>query len=201
MLFLCFSLIICLAGMCGLNQRHRTKEQMTILFAVIDIKDLLWAFQAEHLHCCFHPSVDLYVHRSWDTGGRVCVNRRIKSKCYCSCRSAPLCIGQQIETMRWWEKDGVRERQRGQNERLGEVVCLERSGLSAIWWRWSEVLKINNVLNMSSAKIWPRRPQPEGLRMRHMTNIILDCWKLQSVSRKSAEMTRIEANLHEKGTN
>lgn len=113
-LFLCFSLIICLAGMCGLNQRHRTEEQMTILFAVIDIKDLLWAFQAEHLHCCFHPSVDLYVHRSWDTGGRVCVNRRIKSKCYCSCRSAPLCIGQQIETMRWWEKDGVRERQRGQ---------------------------------------------------------------------------------------
>lgn len=107
-LFLWFSLIICQAGMCGLNQRHRTKEQMTILFAVIDIKDLLWAFQAEHLHCCFHPSVDLYVHRSWDTGGRVCVNRRIKSKCYCSCRSAPLCIGQQIETMRWWEKDGVR---------------------------------------------------------------------------------------------
>lgn len=131
-LFLCFSLINCRAGMCGLNQRHRTKEQMTILFAVIDIKDLLWAFQAVHLHCCFHPSVDLYVHRSWDTGGRVCVNRRIKSKCYCSCRSAPLCIGQQIETMRWWEKDGVRERQRGQNERLGEVVCLERSGLGAI---------------------------------------------------------------------
>lgn len=85
-LLLCFSLINCLTGMCGLNQRHKTKEQMTILFAVIDIRDLLWAFQAEHVHCCFYLFVDLYVHRSWDTGGRVCVNRRIKSKCYCSCR-------------------------------------------------------------------------------------------------------------------
>lgn len=85
-LFLCFSLIICLTGMCGLIQRHRTKERMTILFAVIDIKKLLWAFLAEHLHCCFHLFVDLYIHRRWDTGGRVCDNRRIKSKCYCSCR-------------------------------------------------------------------------------------------------------------------
>lgn len=87
-----------------------------------------------------------------------------------------------------WDNEMVEEKsgrrtgygrdERGQNGRLGEVVCLEHSGLSAIWWRWSEVLKINNVLDMSSAKIWSHRLQTERVRLRHITNVILDSPKL-----------------------
>lgn len=80
------------------------------------------------------------------------------------------------------EKDGMRKRRGDRMGGWGEVICLEHSGLSAIWWRWNEVLKIDNVLDMSSAKIWPHRPRPEGVRLRHVTNIILDSPNLQSVS-------------------
>lgn len=61
-LFLSFlALIICVTGMCGWNQRLRTKERMTILFAVIDIRVLLWPVLVGHLHCCSHLFVDLCI--------------------------------------------------------------------------------------------------------------------------------------------
>lgn len=62
------------------------------------------------------------------------------------------------------ERSGRRmwKRQGEQNGRLEEVVCLEHSGLNAIWWRWSEVLKIDNVLDMSQQRFDHTVPNRRG---------------------------------------
>lgn len=135
----------------------------------------------------------------WDTGGWVCVNRRIKSKRYCSCRWPPLCTRHQIETMRAWNRgvgEGRDEEEMGVKN--GRSVS-ERSGLGAIWWRWSEVLKINNLLDMSSAKVWPDGPQPKGVRLRHVMNVFPDSLELRSMSGGVTDEPGKKTNLCEKG--
>lgn len=195
-LFLSFlALIICVTGMCGWNQRLRTKKRMTVLFTVIDIRVLLWPFLAGHLQCCSHLFVDLCI---LPKGGWVCINRRIKSKRYCSCRWPPLCIRHQIETMRAWNRgvgEGWDEEERGVKN--GRSVS-ERSGLGAIWWRWSEVLKIDNLLDMSSAKVWPDGPQPKGVRLRHVMNVFPGSLELQSMSGGVTDEPGKKTNLYEK---
>lgn len=66
-------------------------------------------------------------------------------------------------------------------EGFGRTSVSERSGLGAIWWRWSEVLKINNLLDISSAMVWPDGPQTKGV-LRLMMNVFPDSLELQSVS-------------------
>lgn len=117
----------------------------------------------------------------WPLNPAVCgtersVNSRIKSKHYCSCRYPPLGIGFRIQTMRGWDggvgegwdgegaKGMNREKER-EWERMGgwtSLSVLEHSGLSAIWWRWSEELKINNLLDMCPEKVWPKGPWTAG---------------------------------------
>lgn len=138
---------------------------------------------------------------------RECVNRSRKLIQCWSCRYPPL--GNSYTNQRIWGWDGgVGRRQDGQSqartsrnrwrerwkERGGwtKLSMLEHSGLSAIWWRWSEVLKINNVLDMSAERFDHWVPN-QGIHLRCRLNILGDFPKLQSILallwQQSSEMT------------
>lgn len=138
---------------------------------------------------------------------RECVNRSRKLIQCWSCWYPPL--GNSYTNQRIWGwGGGVGRRQDGESqartsrnrwrerwkERGGwtKLSMLEHSGLSAIWWRWSEVLKINNVLDMSAERFDHWVPN-QGIHLRCRLNILGDFPKLQSIFallwQQSSEMT------------
>lgn len=138
---------------------------------------------------------------------RECVNRSRKLIQCWSCRYPPL--GNSYTNQRIWGwGGGVGRRQDGESqartsrnrwrekwkEKGGwtKLSMLEHSGLSAIWWRWSEVLKINNVLDMSAERFDHWVPN-QGIHLRCRLNILGDFPKLQSIFallwQQSSEMT------------
>lgn len=64
-----------------------------------------------------------------------------------------------------WDNERVERRNRrrtGWERGMGgwaKLSVLGHPSLSAIWSRWSEVLKINNLLDTASAKVWSHGPQ------------------------------------------
>lgn len=87
-----------------------------------------------------------------------------------------------------WERHGMERAEGGHEgidiERIGGWTKLSvsgHSGLSAIWWRWSEVLKINNLLDVSSERFDHWVPE-QGIHLRCGLNILWSFPKPQSIS-------------------